>query len=215
MLAEPIPPLTGPTVAPVPAPTQPSATGAPGSLAAAASTAARPVAASGRALKSPPRPRSNTHAAGTTGTTCAGSTPTRTPRPRSSSQAITPDAASSPYALPPVSTIASTRWTTLRGSSASVSLVPGPPPRTSTAATAPPSGARTTVVPVSQPSPLRVAWPTRSPATSVRASTVMHPVSSSDRRRPRPPAGEPRTGARAPLTLSSSGRLHGRHAAEP
>ncbi len=45
----------------------------------------------------------------------------------------------------------------------------GPPPRTSTPQTAPSSGARTTVVPVSQPGSRRVRCPTRSPATSVRA----------------------------------------------
>ncbi|WP_079058876.1 P1 family peptidase, partial [Streptomyces ossamyceticus] len=79
------------------------------------------------AAKSPPPPLNTTLAvvatdaeltraqaqklAGTTGTTCAGSGPTRTPRCRSSSQAITPDAESSPYALPPVSTTASTLCT--------------------------------------------------------------------------------------------------------
>ena len=40
-------------------------------------------------------------------------------------------------------------------------------PRTSTPATAPSGGARTTVVPVSQPGSVRVACPTRMPRTSV------------------------------------------------
>jgi hypothetical protein len=173
VLAVPIPPFMAPITAPVPAPTLPCATGAPGGVAAAASTASRPSAASGRARQRPPRPRSNSTAAGTTGTTCAGSFPTRTPRPCSSSQLIAPAAESSPKALPPVSTIACTRSTTLRGSSASVSRVPGAPPRESTPATAPSAGGSTTVVPVSQPglsSPTRCAWPTRRPGTSVRAS---------------------------------------------
>src|SRR4029079_13974843 len=90
------------------------------------------------------------------------------PRPATNSRRRTPSAAARPNALPPVSTTASTRSTRLRGSSRSVSRVPGAPPRTSTPATAPPSGARTTVVPVSQPGSVRVACPTLIPPTSVR-----------------------------------------------
>ena len=72
---------------------------------------------------------------------------TSRPMPSSSSFFMTPPAASSPKALPPVST---TPWTTSRlhtGFSASVSRVPGEPPRTSTPVTAP-SGQRITVQPV-------------------------------------------------------------------
>src|SRR5688500_20332641 len=68
-----------------------------------------------------------------------------------------------------------TRSTRFRGSSRSVSRVPGPPPRTSTPPTAPSGGARTTVVPVSQPSSTRSVWPTRIPATSVIASCTRQP----------------------------------------
>ena len=58
------------------------------------------------------------------------------------------------------------RETRLTGLSVSMSRVPGPPPRTSTAPTVP-AGGSTTVVPVSQPRPLRWKWPTFTPATSV------------------------------------------------
>src|SRR4051812_41794187 len=81
---------------------------------------------------------------------------------------MTPSAAARPNALPPVSSTAWTRSTRLRGSSRSVSRVPGPPPRTSTPPTAPSAGASTTVVPVSHPSPTRCACPTRRSATSSR-----------------------------------------------
>ena len=56
--------------------------------------------------------------------------------------------------LPPLKQIACTLWTRFSGRSNSVSRVPGPPPRTSTPATAP-RGVNTTVVPVSQPRPAR------------------------------------------------------------
>ena len=56
-----------------------------------------------------------------------------------------------------------------RGRVQGVGLVrPGPPPRTSTAPTLP-AGGRTTVTPVSRPSPVTVAEPTRTPGTSVIA----------------------------------------------
>ena len=73
--------------------------------------------------------------------------PTASPKPRSASQRIAPPAASSPKALPPVSSTACTCCTVLSGRSSSVSRVPGAPPRTSTPHTAPASQ-RTTVQPV-------------------------------------------------------------------
>src|SRR5690606_28699865 len=103
-LAVPTPPfrVLCASVAPAPAPTHPVRTGP--SLAADA--ARYPHSASGRFAGSPPLPRSKTTAAGTIGTT----TPDRTstPRPCSSHQHCTPDAAANPYALPPVSVTAST-----------------------------------------------------------------------------------------------------------
>ncbi len=56
--------------------------------------------------------------------------------------------------------------TMFAGCSRSVSRVPGPPPRTSTAALVP-TGGMTTVVPVSHPRPVRWWWPTAMPAMSV------------------------------------------------
>ena len=146
-------------MAPVPAPTTPDA----GRSAEAAAYARAPNSAVGRCPNVPPRPRSKITAAGTMGTTWPGSGPTGKPMPSRSSAAITPSAAASPYALPPVSTTAFTCSTTFRGSSRSVSRVPGPPPRTSTPPTAP-SPASTTVVPVSQPSPSAVWCPIRKPS---------------------------------------------------
>ena len=84
--------------------------------------------------------------------------------PRSSSQRMTPVAASSPKALPPVSSTACTRSTSPPGRSRSVSRVPGAPPRTSADATAP-SGQRTTVQPVA--ACWSVQWPTSSASTAV------------------------------------------------
>ena len=150
--ADPTPPLRPPARAPVPAPTHPCWTGP--SL--ATTSASLPMAASGRLPNDPPRPRSKITAAGTIGTTSPGP-PTGNPTPAEANRTITPSAAASPNADPPDRTTAWTRSTMLRGSSRSVSRVPGPPPRTSTPPTAPPSGASTTVVPVSQPSPMRVA----------------------------------------------------------
>src|SRR6266566_314926 len=62
--------------------------------------------------------------------------PTAKPRPCSASQACTPPPASSPNAEPPASTRASIRSTVLARSSNAPSRIPGPPPRTSIAATA-------------------------------------------------------------------------------
>lgn len=69
-------------------------------------------------------------------------------------------------------------------------------------------GDGTTVVPVSQPSPVRVACPTRSPTTSVRASTVMGPGSSGpDRTGPvRRPALTPPSRAPGPSCAPSVSR---------
>ncbi len=85
--------------------------------------------------------------------------------PRSSSQRITPPAASRPKALPPASRTACTFSTAFTGASSSVSRVPGAAPRTSTPQTAPPS-ASTTVQPVGRRE--SVKWPTERPATAVR-----------------------------------------------
>ena len=83
-------------------------------------------------------------AAGTTGTRAA---PVSWPRPCSSHQRATPAAASSPNALPPLSTSAVTSCTEASGASRSASRVAGPPPRTSTPPTVP-GGGSTTVHPV-------------------------------------------------------------------
>jgi hypothetical protein len=74
-------------------------------------------------------------------------------------------------------TTASTVDTSVVGSRASVSCVPGPPPRTSTEPTVP-GGGSTTVTPVSQPSPVSCSWPTRIPGTSViiPMSTIVPPA---------------------------------------
>src|SRR5271166_2146683 len=112
--------------------------------------AAYPNSASGRSDQSP-TVRSKTTAAGTIGTTLSPvPSSNRTPRRCSSSHLITPSAAARPYALPPVSSTASTSRTVLEGSSRSVSRVPCAPPRTSTEPTVP-GGVSTTVLPVAQP----------------------------------------------------------------
>src|SRR5262245_50376592 len=82
----------------------------------------------------------------------------------SSSQRTTPAAASSPKALPPVSTMAFTRSTRLTGSSKSVSRVAGAAPRCDTPPTASPS-TTTTVQPVGLS--VRVKCPTLMPDTAV------------------------------------------------
>jgi hypothetical protein len=85
------------------------------------------------------------------------------PTPRSDRNRITPSAAASPNALPPVSKTALTSWTSVPGRRRSVSRVPGAPPLTSPDPTVP-GGQRTTVHPVA---PTRsVSWPTSRPATS-------------------------------------------------
>src|SRR5262245_31573755 len=89
----------------------------------------------------------------------------RKPRPRSASQACTPPPASSPKAEPPESVIASMASTVLTGSSRASSRVPGPPPRTSTEATAGLSNRMAVTPEASAASP---AWPTLTPAISVR-----------------------------------------------
>ncbi|MDI2023343.1 hypothetical protein PJL18_03891 [Paenarthrobacter nicotinovorans] len=80
-----------------------------------------------------------------------------------------------PKALPPVKTTASTVDTKVVGSRASVSCVPGPPPRTSMEPTVP-GGGRTTVTPLSHPPSFFCMCPTRIPGTSVIA--VMGPFST-------------------------------------
>ena len=96
--------------------------------------------------------------------------------PRSSSQRITPPAASRPKALPPARRTACTFSTVFTGASSSVSRVPGAAPRTSTPQTAPPS-ASTTVQPVGRRE--SVKWPTERPATAVRPrGTTPLPASS-------------------------------------
>ena len=163
-------PRNFPTVAPVPAPTEPSAGRYSGS--SAFSAARRPISRSGRRDQSP-QSRSKSTAEQTIGTFV---TPTSKPIPRRSRSSITPDAASSPNALPPASTTAWIRSTRLRGSRRSVSRVPGAPPRTSTPATAP-SSQTTTVHPVAAVSSW--ACPTRRPGISKKDIDSMYRVPSS------------------------------------
>src|SRR4249919_1142173 len=73
--------------------------------------------------------------------------------------------------------------TMFAGCSRSVSRVPGPPPRTSTAAVVP-TGGTTTVVPVSQPRPVRWWCPTAMPATSVMSLRGPAGISAARGRRP-------------------------------
>src|SRR5713101_2578712 len=82
---------------------------------------------------------------------------------------MTPLAASRPYALPPVSTTASTCSTRFSGCSSSVSRVAGAPPRTSTPPTATVSH-RITVQPVA--ASRFVSCPTRMPGMSVMSSCM-------------------------------------------
>ncbi len=86
------------------------------------------------------------------------------PMPCADSEAATPSAAANPNTEPPASTTACARPTKFSGASASVSRVPGPPPRTSTAAAQPVSQS-TAVMPLRTAS--FVALPTLSPAISV------------------------------------------------
>ena len=86
------------------------------------------------------------------------------PRPTDFNQAATPLAASNPMAEPPLSTTACTSSTRFAGCRASVSRVPGAPPRQSIAATAGSSGI-TTVVPLINF--MSCACPTLIPDTSV------------------------------------------------
>ena len=71
------------------------------------------------------------------GRSALGRRPRRSRTPRSSRYRITPSAAASPKALPPVSRTAWTSCTRFVGRSRSVSRVPGAEPRTSTPPTAP------------------------------------------------------------------------------
>ena len=87
------------------------------------------------------------------------------PRPRDSNQRITPSAAASPKALPPVSSTASTRSTVFSGAKRALSRDPGALPRTRPEARQPPSGQSTTVHPVLASD--AVQWPTVRPATAV------------------------------------------------
>src|SRR6266581_127054 len=152
-----------PTVAPVPAPTDPSATSPPPDAAAQARYASSAV---GQRSALPPgaRSKSKITAVGTIGTMPAD--PTGRPRPRSLSQRITPSAAPSPKAEPPVSRTASMRSTTWRGFSASSSRVPVARPRTAQAARIPLSGPSTTLQPVARSR--SVQCPTEIPRTAVR-----------------------------------------------
>src|SRR5581483_5141600 len=95
--------------------------------------------------------------------------------PLCSSQRRTPDAASSPKALPPASSTPWMRSVTCSGFSSSSSSVPDAEPRTSTPPTAPP-GHRMAVQPVS-PSKSDT-WPTKIPATSVSPFVCMRLAAS-------------------------------------
>src|SRR2546425_404054 len=150
-----------PTVAPVPAPTDPSATSPDATLHARYASSAV-----GQRSALPPgaRSKSKITAVGTIGTMPAD--PTGRPRPRSLSQRITPSAAPSPKAEPPVRRTASMRSTTWRGVSASSSRVPVARPRTAQAARIPLSGPSTTLQPVARSR--SVQCPTEIPRTAVR-----------------------------------------------
>ena len=98
------------------------------------------------------------------------------PTPRSASQLCAPVAAESPKAEPPESTMACTSSTMPARLTASVSRVPGPPPRASTAAMSGRSASSTVT-----PEPSRSSWalPTRIPATSeirLRVPVMHFPV---------------------------------------
>src|SRR5438094_5003946 len=154
-------PSAFPTVAPVPAPTLPSATSLDAAVQARYASSAM-----GQRPALPPgaRSKSKITAVGTIGTMPAD--PTGRPRPRSLSQRITPSAAPSPKAEPPVSRTASMRSTTWRGFSASSSRVPVARPRTAQAARIPLSGPSTTLQPVARSR--SVQCPTEIPRTAVR-----------------------------------------------
>ena len=107
------------------------------------------------------RDRSKSASVTTIGT---GPAPVAKPDPCSAHQRITPSAAASPNAEPPVSTTASSRSTMRSGASRSNSRVAGAPPRTSPDAVVP-SGNRITVQPVCASG--CVQWPTRTPGMSV------------------------------------------------
>ena len=167
MDAEPTPPLLAfskpapfPTIAPMPAPTFPSRV----SVSEAASHAAYASSGPGR-TEALPNPRSKIAAVGTIGTTPAG---VGCPMPRSSRKRMTPFAAPRPKAEPPVSSTALTSSMRRPGAMASVSLVAGAPPGTTTEPVVP-FGTRTTVHPVKASS--FVQCPTRTPGTSVIIAT--------------------------------------------
>ena len=115
---------------------------------------------SGKAAGSPTA-RSNSEAPHTIGTLMP--TPTSKPMSRSESSLITPDAASSPKADPPLRMTALTAFTVFSLLRRSVSLVAGPPPLTSTPPTAP-SSHMITVQPV--PFSLFSALPSLNPSMS-------------------------------------------------
>src|SRR5699024_9292495 len=137
------------------------------SLRSAASVAAAPVSAVGRESQRPSS-RSKITVPGTIGTIFSGdsSPSTGKPMPAASRTAIAPSAAPRPEAEAPHSAMAWIRSTVLCGSSRSVSRVPGPPPRTSTEATAP-AGAAIIVAPESPSPPSLIACPTPRPRTSI------------------------------------------------
>src|SRR3984957_18097774 len=132
--ADPTPPSTNPAMAPRPAPTDPKAKSGPAACKALAPRAR--YGGSSPHVLSPPLPRSCSTAAGTMG--MAGD-PARNanPMPWAERAAVTPSAAARPNTDPPASTTACARPTRFSGASASVSRVPGPPPRTSTPAAQP------------------------------------------------------------------------------
>ena len=144
-----------PTVAPQPAPQLPTR----GRFTLAFAAAANPIARSGR-IEPFPISRSNSTAAGTMGILHR---PTVAPAPRCSRNSMTPAAASSPNALPPVKRIPSIASIEAVGASNASSRVPGDPPRTSTPQTAR-AGNRSTVQPVAATG--SSADPTSTPGTS-------------------------------------------------
>ena len=164
------PPLSSPAPAPVPAPTMPWAhrpRRRPPT--AAARTPRAPKAASGRLAKSPPRPRSKMTAAGTIGTTSPG------PPDREADAVVGQPVHHAVGGGQPVGAAAGAarrRAPAPPGCAGRAGRSPGCPGRRRGRRRRRPcrrAGPAPRWCRCSQPSPVAVAWPTRRPATSIRA----------------------------------------------
>ena len=122
---------------------------------------------------------------------------------------MTPSAAASPKAEPPLRTTASSRSTVRWGSSSASSRDAGAPPRTSPDATVP-SGSSTTVQPVRPPA--SVQCPTRTPGTAVITRRAR---ACRTRRadRPAPSGARASAGARRQAGRAARSRAGGRRSA--